>query len=181
MDQPSRARAATCSGRCRRRFPALQNPTLARPVGLRALRFLGQSRPGSPLGAPFFGRLLRGRRGILQLAIGPLLASLPVVVDLAAELAPGCDLFLGCLRLRRAEKAGMSLTRNGSSQAVVRAVPRLGVLPARTAWLAALDLALAKRTPPHGFGLGKTGGEFANARWNISRGGHTLILRLYMP
>jgi len=43
-------------------------------------------------------------------------------------------------------------------------VPCLGILPAGTARLPALDVTFEKRTPPHGFGLGKTGGEFANAR-----------------
>ena len=158
-----------------------QNPTLALPVGLRALRFLEQSRSGSPLGSPFFGRLWRGRRGILQLAIGPLLAGLPVVVDLAAELAASFDLFLDYLGLGWAEKAGMSPTRDGAGQAVVRTVPCLGVPPAGTARLTALDLTFGKRTPPHGFGLGKTDGEFANARWNIRRSDHAIILLPYMP
>ena len=158
-----------------------RNLTLAPPVGLRAFRFLEQSRPGSPLGSPFLGRLWRGRRGILQLAIGPLLAGLPVVVDVAAELAAGFDLFLDYLGLGRAEKAGMSPTRDGSGQAVVRTVPCLGVPPAGTAWLTALDPTFGKRTPPHGFELGKTGGEFAHARWNIRRSGHAVILLPYMP
>jgi hypothetical protein len=43
-------------------------------------------------------------------------------------------------------------------------VPCLGVLAAGAAQLTALDVRFKTRTQPHGFGLGKTGGEFANAR-----------------
>jgi len=56
-------------------------------------------------------------------------------------------------------------------------VPCLVVLPAWAPRLTALDVAFGKGTAPHGFGLGKTGGEFTNARWNISRSGHEGVLR----
>jgi hypothetical protein len=70
----------------------------------------------------------------------------------------------GDVRAQNASLNGEAMAHPPLSSCGAEVVPCLGVLAAGAAQLTALDVRFKTRTQPHGFGLGKTGGEFANAR-----------------
>ena len=66
------------------------------------------------------------------------------------KLATRLNLLPNQIGLFRCEEAGVRLASNGMREAVVRAVPRLGVMRTSATGLAAFDCAFRQRTPPHG-------------------------------
>jgi hypothetical protein len=60
-------------------------------------------------------------------------------------------------------------------------VPCLGILPTGTARLPALDVTFEKRTPPHGFAVGKDRRRVREREMKQQQGGHAIPLRIYMP
>jgi hypothetical protein len=139
--------------------PRLRNPDPGWIGALRAFRFPGRWRFGSPSGALFFGLPRRGRRRKLHLGVGPLLAGLPIGVDTFAKFAPGRNLLLGHSGLLGGQKPRTRLACYGLSQAVVRTVASLGIPSAGAARLAALDRAFGNRTAAHRLRVSQLGDE----------------------
>ena len=149
--------------------------------GLRALRFPGRCRFGSLSGALFLDLPGGGRGWKFHLDVGPLLAGLPIGVELFAKLAPGCNLLLGHRGLLHSQKPRPRFACDSLRQAVVRAVAGFGIFVASADRLATLDRALGNRAPTHRTGLSQLGNELADTGWNFRRSGHTYILRHTMP
>jgi hypothetical protein len=122
-----------------------------------------------------------GRWRKFHLGVSPLLADLPIGVDLLAKLASGRDLLLGYSGLLGRQKPRVRFARNGLSQAVVGTMAGLGIFAASATRFAALDRSFGNRAATHGAGLSQCGDELADTRWDFRRGGHTTIFRHYMP
>ena len=122
-----------------------------------------------------------GRGWKFHLDVGPLLAGLPIGVELFAKLAPGCNLLLGHRGLLNGQKPRLRFASDSLRQAVVRAVAGFGISVASADRLATLDRALGNRAPPHGPGLSQLGNELADTGWDFRRSGHIHILRHNMP
>ena len=130
---------------------------------------------GSAFGAPFFGRLLRGRLKIVQLFIRGLLATLPEGVDFVTELLPSLDLTANDNRLLIGEKARLSAAFHRVGKAKVWAVTGLGVMRAGASRFAAFNEALGDGTTPRGDGIvPREGGDRVGV-------GHKSILRQTLP
>src|SRR5262249_44014597 len=106
-----------------------------------------------------------------HLDVGPLLAGLPIGVDLFAKLAPGCNLLLGHRGLFNSQKPRPRFACDSLRQAVVRAVAGFGIFVASADRLATLDRALGNRAPTHGLGLSQLGNELADTGWDFRRSG----------
>jgi len=122
-----------------------------------------------------------GRWRKFHLGVSPLLADLPIGVDLLAKLASGRDLLLGHSGLLDRQKPRARFARHGLSQAVVRTVAGLGISAASATRFATLDRSFGNRATTHGAGLSQFGDELADTRWDFKRGGHATILRHYKP
>ena len=161
--------------------PRLRNPDREWIGGLRALRFPGRCRFGSPSGALFLDLHGGGRWWKFHLDVGPFLAGLPIGVELFAKLAPGRNLLLGHRGLLSSQKPRPRFACDSLRQAVVRAVAGFGIFVASADRLATLDRAWGNRAPTHGLGLSQLGNELADTGWDFRRSGHIYILRHNMP
>ena len=110
--------------------------------------------------------------GNIELRIRPLLAGLPIGVDLLAELAAGLDLLLRKRGLFSSKKARTRLALHGLSEAEVGPVPGFVIVGAGAIGLATPYGALGNRTAAHGSRLSQFGGKSVNVGRNVGRSGH---------
>jgi hypothetical protein len=85
-----------------------------------------------------------------QFSVGPVFGCLPQSIYTPTKLAARFNLLPNEIGLFHGKEAGMRLASHGMREAVVRAVPSLGVMRTSATGLAAFDGAFRQRTPPHG-------------------------------
>lgn len=86
--------------------------------------------------------------------IGPFLACLPQRIQVHAKMAAGIDLLSDNISLFPGEEARTRLASHGVREAVVWAVPSLGILRTSASWFAALDRTFRQGAAAHGLGIG---------------------------
>ncbi len=153
---PSGSRGPTCqrSAAARRRGPppgapgaappsrSPRSPSPRRRPRRRAPRSRRRLRPRRPRRAPFVDRLCRGGPGRVELGVGPLLAGVPIRLEVRAELLAGLGLPARHLRLLAGQIPRPRLAALRTGEAVVRPVPRVEILLAPALALTALHVSL---------------------------------------
>ena len=96
------------------------------------------------------------------MGVGPLLAGLPVRLDVLAELLAGLNLSAQYVGLRGRHVARARLAANDTYDAEVRPMPGAGPVGARTARFVATQVLHRESPPAHRLGVGELASEVQN-------------------